>query len=511
MQQQHDVLNKKLKQAIDARMVVEDARKHQVEVLSQFAAKLSLSCKGLDMELDNRLAKYRSALKKGFDFNLLAPFIDDVLGLLKHQEAKQIALQRDLNKSVLDAGKQLQKVKGLPDDARRSLRNLLDRELDNIQSNHDFVPILSKLVVIYHQALQAKLAESDTGEALIKPELASELMTLANGLLFEDESAEQIKNIRNQITRNDSVDELLDAAIGIITIISQNISKERQSAQSFLISLNQTIEDLHHSIVSTTKHSESLSAEYDSLNKSIERKIKNLNQQTQQATSISALKELVEEELKSLSDDLITKEKLEHAERENLLASFKDINNRVSSLESKLTTYKQRLNEQRFKSLLDGLTKLPNRAAFDERFEHEFQLFLSQGSELTLVVIDVDHFKSINDRYGHSAGDKTLQVIAKALQKSIRKSDFIARYGGEEFVLLMTGMPLEKAVAPLEKLRKTIQSIPFKFKDTQVEITISIGATQLKKGDTQLIAFDRADEALYTAKNEGRNRVCISK
>jgi diguanylate cyclase (GGDEF)-like protein len=277
------------------------------------------------------------------------------------------------------------------------------------------------------------------------------------------------------------------------------------------VSLNQTIEDLHHSIVSTTKHSESLSAEYDSLNKSIERKIKNLNQQTQQATSISALKELVEEELKSLSDDLITKEKLEHAERENLLASFKDINNRVSSLESKLTTYKQRLNEQRFKSLLDGLTKLPNRAAFDERFEHEFQLFLSQGSELTLVVIDVDHFKSINDRYGHSAGDKTLQVIAKALQKSVRKSDFIARYGGEEFVLLMTGMPLEKAVAPLEKLRKTIQSIPFKFKDTQVEITISIGATQLKKGDTQLIAFDRAGEALYTAKNEGRNSVCISK
>lgn len=511
MQQQHDVLNKKLKQAIDARMVVEDARKHQVELLSQFAAKLSLSCKGLDIELDNRLAKYRNALRKGVDFQLLEPFINDILGLLKNQETKQMALQRELNDTVLDAGKQLQKVKGLPDDARRTLRHLLDHELNNIQSNHDFVPLLSKLIVIYHQALQAKLSAANEAEALIKPELAKQLMLLANDLVLEDESAEQIKSIKNKITYNDSVDDLLDTAIDIITIITRNMSKERQSAQSFLISLNQTIEDLHHSIVSTSKHSESLSAEYETLNKQIESKIKNLHKKTQDATSISALKELVEEELKSLSDDLIAKEKLEHTERENLLASFNDINSRIGHLESKLTTYKQRLNEQRFKSLLDGLTKLPNRAAFDERFNHEFHLFDTHESDLTLVVIDVDHFKSINDKYGHSAGDKTLQVIAKALQKSIRKSDFIARYGGEEFVMLMTGMSLDNASLPLEKLRKTIQAIPFKFKDTQVEITISIGATQLKKGDTPIIAFDRADDALYRAKNEGRNRVCVSR
>ena len=511
MQQQHDVLNKKLKQAIDARTVVEDARKHQVEVLSQFAAKLSLSCKGLDIELDNRLAKFRNALKKGVKFELLTPFIDDVLGLLKQQETKQMALQRELNESVTDAGKQLQKVRGLPDDARRSLRYLLDHELNNIQSNHDFVPLLSKLILIYHQALQAKLATTNTAEAKIRPELATQLLSLANDLVLEDESAEQIKTIKSKITHNDSVDDLLDSALNIISIVTRNMSKERQSAQSFLISLNQTIEDLHHSIVSTSKHSESLSAEYDTLNKQIEAKIKNLHTQTQQATSISSLKELVEEELKSLSDDLIAKEKLEQTERENLLASFNDINSRISHLETKLSTYKQRLNEQRFKSLLDGLTKLPNRAAFDERFNHEFNLFNVQESDITFVVIDVDHFKSINDQYGHSAGDKTLQVIAKALQKSIRKSDFIARYGGEEFVLLMSGMSIENAAVPLEKLRKTIQGIPFKLKNKQVEITISLGATQLKKGDTPLIAFDRADEALYKAKNEGRNKVCISK
>ncbi|WP_372811561.1 GGDEF domain-containing protein, partial [Pseudoalteromonas nigrifaciens] len=168
-------------------------------------------------------------------------------------------------------------------------------------------------------------------------------------------------------------------------------------------------------------------------------------------------------------------------------------------------------NDQRFQSLLDSLTKLPNRAAFDERYNHEMHLFNVQASDVTLVVIDVDYFKSINDRFGHTAGDITLQVIAKALQKSIEKTDFIARYGGEEFVLLMPGTSLEHAIPQLEKLKKNIKKIPFKFKDKQIEITVSLGATQFKQGDTLLKAFDRADDALYEAKNAGRDRLCIRK
>ncbi|WP_348981628.1 GGDEF domain-containing protein [Pseudoalteromonas arctica] len=511
MSQQLEVLNKKLKQAIDTRMVVEHARKHQVDTLTHFAAKLSLSCKGMDIELDNRLAKFRSALAKGVDFELFAPQIGEILTLLKNQEAQQASHQRELHNSVLDAGKLLQKTKGLPDDARRTLRHLLDHELNNVQSTRDFIPLLNRLVTIYHQALQVKLTIPECQQSAMQPSLAKELLNLANDLVFEDETADQVKTIKNNISETDSVDDLLTSAIDIIRIIASNISKERQSAQSFLVSLNQTLEELHHSIVSTSKHSEAMGAEFTALNKRIEDKINNLTAQTQSATSISSLKALVDYELQSLSEDLIEKERLEQQDRDMLLNSFQAINHRIGSLESKLSKYKKRLHEQRFKCLLDGLTKLPNRAAFDERFHHEFHLFAVQESDVTLVVIDVDHFKSINDTYGHSAGDKTLQVIAKTLQMSIRKSDFIARYGGEEFVLLMPGMPLEHANKPLEKLRKAVKGIPFKFKDKQVEITVSVGATQFKKGDTPLGAFDRADDALYKAKNTGRDRLYINK
>jgi diguanylate cyclase (GGDEF)-like protein len=113
-----------------------------------------------------------------------------------------------------------------------------------------------------------------------------------------------------------------------------------------------------------------------------------------------------------------------------------------------------------------------------------------QPSDVTLAVIDVDHFKSINDRFGHTAGDITLQVISKALQKSVRKSDFIARYGGEEFVLLMPGVSLENATLPLDKVRKVIKNIPFKFREKQIELRNDVKFVQQQSENQKLLWGD---------------------
>ena len=126
-----------------------------------------------------------------------------------------------------------------------------------------------------------------------------------------------------------------------------------------------------------------------------------------------------------------------------------------------------------------------------------------------MVLADVDHFKSINDNYGHSAGDKTLKVIAKTLKLNLRETDFIARYGGEEFIILFPETSLAELEVPLNALREKIRKIPFKFKNVSVPITISFGATQFVTKDTSRSAFDRADEALYEAKRSGRDKVIL--
>jgi len=124
-------------------------------------------------------------------------------------------------------------------------------------------------------------------------------------------------------------------------------------------------------------------------------------------------------------------------------------------------------------------------------------------------VWDVDHFKRINDTYGHRAGDKVLQVISECFAGKIRSTDFIARYGGEEFVMLLPGTHLEDATSFSDRIRAAIAEIGFHFRGQPVSVTVSSGITALHPDDSAGTAFDRADKALYQAKQTGRNR-CVT-
>ncbi|XQF91672.1 hypothetical protein ACOBV8_19310 (plasmid) [Pseudoalteromonas espejiana] len=113
------------------------------------------------------------------------------------------------------------------------MRHLLDHDINNVQSTHDYIPLLNQLINFYHHALHSKLSSSDSEQCAASPKMAKKLLELANELVLEDESTEQIKQIKNAITESDNLEELLQAAINIISVVVKNISKERQSAQSF--------------------------------------------------------------------------------------------------------------------------------------------------------------------------------------------------------------------------------------------------------------------------------------
>ncbi|SFC14953.1 GGDEF domain-containing protein [Pseudoalteromonas denitrificans] len=511
MSNQLEILQKKLNKAVKNRELIESARQTQLGALTQFASKLSLVCKGQDLELDNKLAKFRSLLSKGVDFEILSPLIEEITNILRAQETKQDENIKKLQQSVNDAGKKLQKTKGIPDELRRSLRNLLTTDLDEIKATSDFIPLLSRLVGIYHQVLNNKHGNLTATPPEIAPELATELLNLTSELAFEGNNAKQLDKIKKQITKNFQLNALLEACINIIRIVVSSISQERDTAQQFLINVNETLTLLHQTLLDSVQRSKEVGHKMANLNEQIEQKISQLAQETQSASTIDALKLIVGQKLEALTLDIKFKEDLELTERESLASTLKEMQTRINSLESESNKYKDRLAEQRFKSLQDSLTKLPNRAAYDERIALEYNTFSRNGHNLCLVIVDVDHFKRINDTFGHSAGDKTLQVLANALKKSIRVTDFIARFGGEEFVIIMPNSDLKQILAPLEKIRRTIKSIPFKFKTTSLRITISIGASQFKSGDSILEVFDRADTALYEAKNSGRDRIIIKK
>ena len=160
----------------------------------------------------------------------------------------------------------------------------------------------------------------------------------------------------------------------------------------------------------------------------------------------------------------------------------------------------------------DALTGLLNRHHFMELAQRDLAFGVRQQVPISLFVIDIDHFKKVNDTYGHAAGDEVLRQLAQLLLEEVRTEDLVARWGGEEFVVLLRGYGPEKAQVAAERIRHRVQQSRFEVSETHLEITVSIGVfgcvptqeTQL----TQLFIF--ADQALYKAKFDGRNQVSVA-
>ena len=172
----------------------------------------------------------------------------------------------------------------------------------------------------------------------------------------------------------------------------------------------------------------------------------------------------------------------------------------------------QKILEQKLEVLsrTDVLTGLLNRRSFDEILENELSRFKRRGEVYSLLMIDIDHFKQINDTYGHSTGDVAIQTISRACELNVRLHDKMARVGGEEFCVLLPYTNKKIAYTIAEKLREVVSSIPVKTSNGNISITISIGVSEVETTDSDHTAiFKRADELLYKAKKAGRNRVCI--
>jgi diguanylate cyclase (GGDEF)-like protein len=159
----------------------------------------------------------------------------------------------------------------------------------------------------------------------------------------------------------------------------------------------------------------------------------------------------------------------------------------------------------------DGLTKLYNKSNFIETLNREIKRSIRYGNPLSIIMADIDYFKSINDFYGHLAGDHTLKFIATKLKEELRDSDYIARYGGEEFVVISPSTPQSGAYLVAERLRKTIHSTRVNYRGKEISLTMSFGVASLDDRQPPGVEgfIQMADEALYTAKRAGRNRTCV--
>jgi len=160
-------------------------------------------------------------------------------------------------------------------------------------------------------------------------------------------------------------------------------------------------------------------------------------------------------------------------------------------------------------AVIDPLTGVKNRVSMDNAVHREIELAHRHGTPISFILLDIDHFKSVNDTYGHLFGDQVLKSVAQCASNSIRDTDMIFRFGGEEFLLLLSGTDADGTQLLAERIRSNLENLHLSD-DNNLRVTASLGAASLRKREDMLSIFDRMDKALYQAKDNGRNQVVVA-
>ncbi|MBH3450135.1 GGDEF domain-containing protein [Pseudomonas putida] len=333
------------------------------------------------------------------------------------------------------------------------------------------------------------------------------LIGLLDDLSLPERHKAQALEMRERVARGLNWYELIPVLDDLAVLMLAITDSGQHEFETYLQQLNERLEGFQsHLHEASAGHADNSFAARE-LDTQLREHVDGLQTSVQGAADVDSLKHILENRLEGL---LVTMDEHKHERdrREQELAGrLQGLSERVANMEHEALGYREHLEEQRQKALLDPLTGLPNRAAWSERVEREMVEWQENGGHLAMAILDLDHFKRINDSYGHLAGDKVLKIVADQLRKRLQGRDFIARFGGEEFVLLLPQRSPAAAAQVAEVMRATVEACPFHFKGERVVITTSIGLAAFRSGERADQVLKRADAALYRAKEQGRNLV----
>ncbi|VVN91610.1 hypothetical protein PS726_01917 [Pseudomonas fluorescens] len=374
-------------------------------------------------------------------------------------------------------------------------------------------PIPTQDVVVVDQApsehdiLYALPDSPEPSYSSVASHIEDTLLGLLDDLTLPERHRPQAESMRDRLKNGLNWYELLPILDDFATLMLAITDSGQHEFEAYLQRLNERLESFQSNLqAATAGHADNRSAARQ-MDTQIREQVDGLQSSMQEAADLEDLKHVLENHLEGLLGTMDQHQKQRDEREQEVAVRLHSLAERVAHMEQEAQGYREHLEEQRQKALVDPLTGLPNRAAWSERLDHEVTQWQQHGNTLLLAMLDLDHFKRINDNYGHLAGDKVLKIIASVLRKRLRGTDFIARFGGEEFVLLMPSTVPAAGLKLLESLRASIEACPFHFKGEPVTITVSIGMTAFRPGEHGDQVLKRADQALYRAKNAGRNRV----
>jgi len=294
-----------------------------------------------------------------------------------------------------------------------------------------------------------------------------------------------------------------------ITSLLVEINKKNHAKlnefDSFLAHITQQLSELGLTLTDTGIALMDASLNRSNLDQSVSEQMSELQYRSSNATQIEPQKQVISSHIAKITIEIQEHRQNESIQREKHQRQLEELSQKIKMMEAETGELQSKLITANTNAQRDILTDLPNRLAYDERLKMEIGRWQRYHTPLCLVIWDIDFFKKVNDQFGHQVGDKVLVHIAHLFSNNIRRADFIARFGGEEFIMLLPHTNKHSALKVSEKLRSLIEESHLEIHGKPLPITVSCGITQFLKGDMHESAFERADQALYRAKEQGRN------
>ena len=489
----------------------------QIGTFKQVINQLIISSTGFHSEMDGPIVQLQEQLDAEFDLKIIekkAKRLASVSSQIFKKKSEHARLITRLLRQGTDAIGQIAN-KSHDKRAVTRLQRMIDGEMENHDALLNFNEVLTQCVTSVVRELDKLTQELKSSESqeLSAPEISikvnDSLQQLLNHLSIPndlDSKKEFIKTgLENKLT-GENLSKIID---DLTELVVDAFNVEQNRFKGFLQQLTDQLYDFDIYLKNSVESHDKSSNESRQLENGIQEDINQIKNHLDSSTTIEELSGKVSQNLQTIGDrikEYRANEDMRACEHDKQLGELRA---KLADSERHTEEIKNLLSFQKYKINHDGLTGLPNKESYDEHMIDTFQRWKRNPEVLSLAVGDIDHFKQINDTFGHLAGDKVLKKVATIFRSSIREVDFIARIGGEEFVFIFEKTTNRQAHSVIEKLRKSIEECQFFYRDNKVCVTVSFGLTSIVHGDDIESLFIRADNAMYKAKNAGRNRVEI--
>lgn len=409
-----------------------------------------------------------------------------VVEVLHNKEAEQLArksidlMSREASATEIDQYRQLwvNFIMTYDDSFLQKLKTLGDIDSKDLKNS-----ILNLKLV--GTAIEMNQADLSLISSLLVSSLVPSIASSVN---------DKIANLSRRIQSNPKILEGRDIEAEIKSAISLRIALDKQSVNEMLESLDGVLDKISIRLIEMIENSDSSTVEIQKIKKELE--LYNLQDSSNFTTAHKKLYTIalaLEENTQNLSKDL-----------RNHSLEVKALNKKIETLERELLSAKEDSKE-------DFLTKLYNKRALDEFMSTKEAEHERYGHNFSLVIFDLDHFKEVNDVYGHDAGDAVLTAFAKILKNLARNVDIVGRFGGEEFIAILSETDTKGGAIFAEKVRAHVEKAHFMYKEERIAVTVSCGVSERAKHTSVQNLLKSADEYLYAAKRNGRNQVAYKK